>query len=95
MNIGTGLIAKSLPDSQSLEFEIFQNVGAKCHGTLHVAMVKWLCGGRHADALYSLTLQAGMEKRLPFGVAQRHLLCAGEGPASWPGFLDVGALPLG
>lgn len=22
-------------------------------------------------------------------------VCAGEGPASWPGFHDVGALPLG
>lgn len=76
-------------------FEIFLNIEATYNGALHVDTVRWPCGGWHSHALYSLTLHADLEKRLPYGVAQMHLLCAGKGPASWPGFLDVGAHSLG
>lgn len=91
------MLSKSLSDCERfLEFEIFLNVGAEYKGSLHVDAVKRLCGGWHADALCSPAVHSVIGRRLPLCSCTKALaVCAGEGPAFWPGFLGVGALPLG
>lgn len=89
------MLSKSLSDCERFpEFEIFLYVGAEYNGSLRVDAVKRLCGGWLA--LCSPALHSVIGRRLPLCSCTKALaVCAREGPAFWPGFLGVGALPLG
>lgn len=91
------MLSKSLSDCERfLEFEIFLNIGAEYNSSLRVDAVKRLCRCWHADALRSPALHSVIGRRLPLCSYTKALaVSAGEGPAFWPGFLGVGALPLG